>query len=82
MRPEEAADIEQRNRSRHRFMSPEEYRRRHEEEASHMGRMSRFKMRDPNERDEHVGLLSHSVPPPSPATAALGDRTAAMVREL
>ena len=63
MRPEEAAEIEQRNRSRHQFMTPEEYRRQQEEEASHMGRMSRFKLRDPNDqRDEHAGLVSHSIP--------------------
>jgi hypothetical protein len=64
MRPEEAAEIAQRNRSRHRFMTPEEYRRQQEEQASHMGRMSRFKLRDPNERDEHAGLVSHSIPVP------------------
>ena len=64
MRPEEAAEIEQRNRSRHRFMTPEEYRRQQEEQASHMGRMSRFKLCDPNERDEHAGLVSHSIPVP------------------
>jgi hypothetical protein len=29
-----------------------------------MGRMSRFKLRDLNERDEHAGLMSHSVPAP------------------
>jgi hypothetical protein len=62
MRPEEAAEIEQRNRSRHRFMTPEEYRRQQDEQASHMGRISRFKLRNPNERDEHAGLVSHSIP--------------------
>jgi hypothetical protein len=62
MRPEEAAAIEQRNRSRHRFMTPEEYRRQQDEQASHMGRMSRFKLRDPNKPDEHSGLVSHSIP--------------------
>jgi hypothetical protein len=60
MRPEEAA--EERNRSRHKFMTPEEYRRQQEENTSHMGRMSRFKLRDPDEVDEHANLVSHSVP--------------------
>jgi hypothetical protein len=64
MRPEEAAEIEQRNRSRHKFMTPEEYERQQVEAASHIGRTSRLKMRDPNDRDEHAGLVSHSVPAP------------------
>jgi hypothetical protein len=62
MRPEEAAEIEQRNRSRHRFMTPEEYRRQQEEQASHMGRMSRFKLRDLDTPDEHAGLVLRSIP--------------------
>ena len=65
--PAEKAEIEQRNRSRHRFMSPEEYRRQQAEAASRVGRMSR--LRDPNEPDEHQGLVSHSIP----VSGAVGD---------
>ena len=37
--------------------------------------MSRFKLRDPNERHEHAGLVSHSIPVPRDSDVILDDNT-------